>query len=338
MDRPVSLLILERDEEVLAFISAQLPRDFDLRIASTVEEAEALLDEKQPDLLLCADDLPVETGLMFLARTCQKWPALPRVLMMPDPDGDLFFMALREVPQLSYLSKPLEKRAFHRAIRHALWESPSDEDQPAAVSDPGEGKSPDQEAPAPSSPAIVIVESNPDAAARLIAMLPWGFRHHLVFSPEQAEAFLDHDPAAMLLCADDLEQESGLMFLARTQGKWPETKRILMLSDPDPEFFFHVSRDLPGFSYLAKPVRKSELLHLLRHGLHDVYTEETDDNPPPKTSSQLPPEIFRLMAWMIALVVGGLAVAGLCYAFYSIKCNLRHEMIPGVHAPDFLER
>ena len=90
---PVRILILEVDSETSFLISTLLPKEYRQTCVTTVEEAEAILDEGLPDLFICADDLPVESGLMFLARTREKWPQLRRLLMMPDPDGDLYFHA-----------------------------------------------------------------------------------------------------------------------------------------------------------------------------------------------------------------------------------------------------
>ena len=336
---PVRILILEVDSETSFLISTLLPKEYRQTCVTTVEEAEAILDEGLPDLFICADDLPVESGLMFLARTREKWPQLRRLLMMPDPDGDLYFHALREVPRLSYLSKPIEKRAFHRAVRHALWEdraprgefpslaSSSNED--ARFAPPGELPA-QTEAPAIASTDVVILEADAQAASRLISLLPWGFRHHIATTVEEAEALLDALTIDLLLCSDDLPLESGLMFLARTRDRWIATRRILLVNDPDAEFFFHASRELPRLLYLAKPVKKSDLLHVLRHGLHDVFTDPDDDDPAadngaPAISSGL----IRVFFGFLILIIAACFVFGVMVIIYQLKCWFGPDLFSG---------
>ena len=343
LDNPVEILILETDDETSALIASLLPKEYKRRFVTTVEEAEALLDEGLPDLFICADDLPVESGLMFLARTREKWPQLRRLLMMPDPDGDLYFHALREVPLLSYLSKPLEKRAFNRAVRHALWENRTGEIQ---VGSTASRYAPSQEEAAPGEPPIiattevVIMEVDPVAASRLIALLPWGFRHRVAQTVAAAEVLLDAQPTDILLCSDDLPEESGLMFLARTRGRWTTTKRILLVTDPDAEFFFHASRELPRLLYLAKPVKKPELLHVLRHGMHDLLTDyDEEEASAESTSPAVSSTLVRVLFAALVLLIAAFLVIGVLFIIYQLKCHFGPDIFPGTtQLPEFLQR
>ncbi len=348
LNNPVEILILETDQENARLISTLLPKEYKHRFVTTVEEAEALLDAKLPDLFICADDLPIESGLMFLARTRDKWHPLRRLLMMPDPDGDLYFHALREVPRLSYLSKPLEKRAFNRAVRHALWEAPSIEDQgsgdPPIVGTDSRYAPPQEdsaliEPPIIAATDVVILEIDPLAAARLVSLLPWGFRHRIATTVEAAEVLLDSKPAELLICSDDLPVESGLMFLARTRGRWIGTKRILLVTDPDAEFFFHASRELPRLLYLAKPVKKSELLHVLRHGLHDIFTDnDEDETPPDSVAPAVSSSLVRVLFAALVLLIAACFVFGVMAIIYQLKCWFGPDIFPGTNQlPNFLQ-
>ena len=346
MHHSVDILILESEPKAADIICELLPRDFSPRIVSSVQEAEAELDNRLPDLFLCADDLPEESGLMFLARTRGKWTTLRRILMAPDPDGELFFSALREVPLLSYISKPLEKREFHRILRHALWESDPDTHPVEARKDPAVSRehlhkslgemAPLQLSPMVPSTDVVIIEADPHAAARLTSLLPWGFRHHIASTVEEAETLLDANPPHLILCADDLPTESGLMFLARTKEKWPTTKRLLMVPNPDSEFFFYATQQVSFLSYLSKPVRKIELLHVLRHVLHDNFSEEEnlsfpEEEPPPPEGS-----ILKGVAGCFVLLLGAALVFLILEVIYQIKCKTGFDVFPNWHLFDFL--
>ena len=119
-DKVVDVLILEPDAAAAAAIAAALPTRVPHAFVSSIPEAEDFMNRNQPQLFLCADDLPGETGLMFLARTEQNWPGMKRVLMAPDLDGELFFHAMREVKIFSYLNKPVNRGELIRTIHHAV--------------------------------------------------------------------------------------------------------------------------------------------------------------------------------------------------------------------------
>ena len=119
-EKDVDVLVFEPDPAAAEAIAAALPSRISRVFLNTVEEVEEFLESRQPRLFLCADDLPGETGLMFLARTEERWPGMKRVLMAPDLDGELFFHAMREVKIFSYLSKPVERGELIRTVHHAV--------------------------------------------------------------------------------------------------------------------------------------------------------------------------------------------------------------------------
>ena len=118
--KTVDILILEPDADAAAAIAAGLPSRITRVFFQSIGEAEEFLARAEARLFLCADDLPGETGLMFLARTEQSWPGMKRVLMAPDLDGELFFHAMREVRIFSYLNKPVDRGELIRTIHHAF--------------------------------------------------------------------------------------------------------------------------------------------------------------------------------------------------------------------------
>jgi DNA-binding NtrC family response regulator len=113
------ILLLETEEATRAAVLAALPKDRLCQIVSSTAEAEAVLDAREVKVLLCSDNLPDETGLMFLARTRDKWPCLRRILLAPELDGELFFHAMREVSLFDYLAKPIVPSELQAAVVRA---------------------------------------------------------------------------------------------------------------------------------------------------------------------------------------------------------------------------
>jgi DNA-binding NtrC family response regulator len=119
-EQVIDILILEPDTTAASAISSALPARMTREFARTIGEVEVFLQRADARLFLCADDLPGETGLMFLARTKESWPDMKRVLMAPELDGELFFHAMREVRIFSYLNKPVERGELIRTVHHAV--------------------------------------------------------------------------------------------------------------------------------------------------------------------------------------------------------------------------
>ena len=177
---------------------------------------------------------------------------------------------------------------------------------------------------------IVILERDEKTVAFIAAQLPKEYDCRYVATTAAAETLIDARVPDLFLCADDLTDESGLMFIARTRHKWPTTKRILMVPDPDPEFFFHASRELPVLSYLEKPVKKQELLHILRHGLATNQELEDQEGFPAEAEdvTQLSRQFIRYGTWAILILLGAVVVFVVLMLIYDFKCKYGTELFP----------
>ena len=119
MTAPIDVLLLEVDANTCASILSALPAKWVCESVLTPAEAEHLLNTREVKVLLCSDDLPEETGLMFLARTKECWPKLQRILLAADLDGELFFHAMREVSIFDYITKPIVPAELTTAVARA---------------------------------------------------------------------------------------------------------------------------------------------------------------------------------------------------------------------------
>ena len=176
---------------------------------------------------------------------------------------------------------------------------------------------------------IVVLERDEAVVAFIASQLPKEYDCRFVATAEAAEALIDSRTPDLFLCADDLDNESGLMFLARTRDKWTTLRRILMVPDPDPEFFFHVSREMPVLSYLGKPVKKQELLHILRHGLQQPPAlDDPEEEPTQEEPSLLSRSFIRMGTWTIVIIIGAIIVVAVLLIIYQIKCKFGTELLP----------
>lgn len=115
----IDVLVVDGDEVLRGNIVEMLPAKWRNQAVGTPEHAESILDAWEVKVLLCSDELPGETGLMFLARTKERWPRLRRILLAADLDGELFFHAMREVSIFDYLTKPVVPGELATAVARA---------------------------------------------------------------------------------------------------------------------------------------------------------------------------------------------------------------------------
>ena len=188
---------------------------------------------------------------------------------------------------------------------------------------------------------ILILEPDPAAAAELVRGLPARLKYRVVITPSEAEAFLDEFGPRLFLCADDLPDEPGLMFLARTEKRWPSTKRVLMAPDLDGELFFHAMSEVTIFSYLNKPVDRGELIRTIHHAVLDrdrfVATEPESRAHAPEPASWVRILLLTVLAVLAAALVL-LVLVTVFFMLYRAKSVAGIDLFPETHLSDLFRR
>ena len=189
---------------------------------------------------------------------------------------------------------------------------------------------------------VLLLENDPAVRDAIAAALPAQWPRACVASPKEAESFLDGHNVKVLVCSDDLPDETGIMFLARTKDRWPKVRRVLLAPSLDGELFFHAMREVSLFDYLSKPVVPEELVAVVsRARAQYEANERLALHQPP--AEMLPAEYSR-PAWPKdgALFVFGFAsgAAALAVAFlilYLIKSQAGIDLLPWTHLRDLFQ-
>lgn len=196
---------------------------------------------------------------------------------------------------------------------------------------------------------VLVIETDAETARRLADAFPRGTRHEVVGSTELAERVLEKTRAKVLICADDLEEESGIMFLARTQDKWIDMQRILIAPALDPELFFYAMKEVKLFHYLNKPVNPSEVARVVSRSLSDFDAPPTNQLPslPDHLPDRIGPDAGAAGEPERRGFAGGLLI-GLCLsiaaaalflvplALYLLKSLAGIDFFPDSHLRDWL--
>lgn len=90
---------------------------------TSIEEAELAMIRKPADVLICRDDLPKETGLMFLTRHRETLPWQKRILLCPTLDGELAMTLINKTNVFRCLAFPTEEGLLVQAAEAALHDA-----------------------------------------------------------------------------------------------------------------------------------------------------------------------------------------------------------------------
>jgi len=85
--------------------------------------SDALLLCGKVDLLICRDNLPRETGIMFLSSHVGDTPLMRRILLCPPLEPDLLLHVINEARVFCCVTEPCPAHELHRHIDQALDEA-----------------------------------------------------------------------------------------------------------------------------------------------------------------------------------------------------------------------
>lgn len=113
--------VLIVDDEVRSLESLQriLVDDFEVKVAATVAEAEALLQTEWVQILLCDQRMPDTTGVEFLTRVRDQWPDVIRMIISGYTDSEDIISALNEAGVYQYITKPWHPENLILTLKNA---------------------------------------------------------------------------------------------------------------------------------------------------------------------------------------------------------------------------
>ncbi|MDI1318635.1 MAG: response regulator [bacterium] len=128
-DTPATVLLVDDDKNLLAIFSEALSPDFTSDTASSVKDAEALMNARKYKVVVSDHNMPGGNGLNFLARVRKQHPETIRLLLTSYLDPKLM-AGLSEAEPYRYLLKPISIPDLLKAVRDASKHH--DQGKPAA--------------------------------------------------------------------------------------------------------------------------------------------------------------------------------------------------------------
>jgi two-component system response regulator (stage 0 sporulation protein F) len=91
----------------------------------------------------------------------------------------------------------------------------------------------------------------------------WGYAVKQAGSAAEALEMMVTKPASVVLCDIKMPGHDGLWLAERLRSHWPHT-RVIMVTALDDAETVDQSREVGAFDYITKPIRREQLLEILR--------------------------------------------------------------------------
>ena len=101
-----TVLILDDEQRSVETLARILQDEFDVHCATTIEEAEAILQREWVQIILCDQRMPEMTGVEFLMRVRQQWPEVIRMIISGYTDSADIIDAVNDAGIYHFITKP----------------------------------------------------------------------------------------------------------------------------------------------------------------------------------------------------------------------------------------
>lgn len=114
---------------------------------------------------------------------------------------------------------------------------------------------------------VLIVEEDPHARAPLAHFLEENYRTFSASSGHEALSILDREQIDLVLCSHLMPDMSGVEFFQQTRISHPESIRILITSDTDPQEMIRSINEAAVYQLVSKPWQPDQIMLLIKRAL-----------------------------------------------------------------------
>lgn len=118
VDQPCILVIDDEARSVEA-LERILEEDFDVKTATSISEAEEILETEYVQIILCDQCMPDMTGVEFLKKARTKWPDLVRIIISGYTEAEDIIRGVNEAGIYQYVTKPWQPESLLLTLKNA---------------------------------------------------------------------------------------------------------------------------------------------------------------------------------------------------------------------------
>ncbi|MEK9712206.1 MAG: sigma-54 dependent transcriptional regulator [Thalassolituus sp.] len=119
METLPTILIIDDEIRSLETLRRILDEDFDVKTASTVTEARAILAQEWVQIVLCDQRMPEITGVEFLKQIRDEWPDVIRMVISGYTDSADIISAVNDAGIYQYITKPWQPDSLILTLKNA---------------------------------------------------------------------------------------------------------------------------------------------------------------------------------------------------------------------------
>lgn len=114
-----TVLVVGCEQRAVAALARILNEEFDLHGATSIAEAENILQREWVQIILCDQGMPEMSGVEFLAKIREQWPEVVRMIIFGNIDPADFSDASNEAGIYHFISKPWQTADLLLKLRNA---------------------------------------------------------------------------------------------------------------------------------------------------------------------------------------------------------------------------
>jgi two-component system sensor histidine kinase/response regulator len=119
-DKQIRILYIDDEEHNLQSFKASFRKQWDITTTLSVIEAEALLEQKDFNIILADQRMPIMTGVQFFEKIRDAYPNIIRILITGHTDIGAAIDAINKGEVFRFIDKPWDYVYVENAITHAF--------------------------------------------------------------------------------------------------------------------------------------------------------------------------------------------------------------------------
>ena len=285
--RKANVMFVDDERRVLTSMRALFRRDYNVHLANSGDEALALLERQDMDVIVSDQRMPGMTGVDVLKACKQRAPRAMRILLTGYADKDAIAASINEGEVFRYLTKPCARETLRETVAMAVDAAglgvpetpPVLEPEPStgsaqareAVPSPANDTAPavgarsavpvpniTQSAPRRSSAELLVLSIDGEFTTALEAALGSSYRIHSVDTVEHAMAALEENPIGVLIT--DMAVNGDEVQALNTQLKHSvrELVTIVASDHSDAHRLIDLINGGQVFRFLLKPIKPKQ--------------------------------------------------------------------------------
>lgn len=296
--RKANVMFVDDEQRVLTSMRALFRRDYNVHLANSGDEALALLDSQDMDVIVSDQRMPGMTGVDVLKACKRRAPRAMRILLTGYADKDAIAASINEGEVFRYLTKPCARETLRETVamavnaaglgapeaEHAgaandaspltLHEAPEPPAtgslttaRPAAepASPPPAAPGVEPAAERPAAPAIrkeaielMVLSGDQTFTAALESALGMSYRLHAVADTEQALKVLEDNPVGVVITDMAVNADEVQALTHELKHCVPELVTIVASDHSDAHRLIDLINGGQVFRFLLKPIRPKQ--------------------------------------------------------------------------------